>query len=434
MNITFLNGTTEQHDAVREALGDLLHLDTDTVFSFPWDIDFVPNPVSDPAVHHAFAVTELIPAHPVTHFRDDFPRFSPVDTYGSPASARQAVIHELGHAAEANLATDVQEMVAALFGATQATLYPTDRAWEDRPGEGMAETFKDAFLPQALRATPNSTNVKIPIPKYAELRRLFRSGTSLPAGFAPIFDRFDTNTLANYEWTNGSFFESSYVAWTPNEIDTLAAISFVTDLIHANTYIDGPRGFKWKTGPAGSGGTISPPELYVKHTGWLIPPHFNAVYLGINPFSAPQVWASNGSGGVLGGVTIIGSLSMSFNPNTEYWFRADMEGNDLTAAIYGADPDGGAVPLRSLTATLSGAAAAAYGDGVSGRPGIGLGFGAHGSPAVNSVASFDDFIIGATAQAGGTTPQPPVPAGSTSPGEARRGTRVRRRHLTGREV
>lgn len=219
MQITFTNGTPEQHQVVREALGDLLHLDTDAAFPFAWEISFIPNPVADEHVHHPFAVTVLNGSVPTTKFRDDFPRFEPTNTWGSPGFARETVIHELGHAAEVNLATDVQEKVAQLFGVAQADLYPTEKAWQDRPGEGMAETFKDAFLPQHLREFANRTNVKLPIPKYPEFRHLFRSGSG-GGGGDDVFLRntpnsdFSLGPPSSYDGVEG--LASPLIAFYPN--------------------------------------------------------------------------------------------------------------------------------------------------------------------------------------------------------------------------
>lgn len=177
MDITFINGTAEQQAAVTQALGFLLHLDLDR-YQFAMVYEFSANPSGDPVVHHPLALTTSEPGSATTNIRDDFPDYVGLNDL---RWAYETVVHELGHAILHQLPATVQEQLAALFGTTPETWEPAI-TWEDRPEEGIAETFKDAFLPQAHRVNANRTTQRIPISKYAEFRRLFRRGAARADG------------------------------------------------------------------------------------------------------------------------------------------------------------------------------------------------------------------------------------------------------------
>lgn len=179
VEVAFTNGSADQRRVVNDSLGLLLHLDLDR-FDFTLTIDFRPNPVSDPNTHHPFAVTESFPDHEETHFRDDFPRFREGGDYGTERFAQETVIHEVGHAILHQLPAAQEAAIVGMFGTTPAEMNPIDRRWEDRPEEGIVETFKDAFLPQGQREFANRTSQKLPIHDYPQFRRRWRDASVVP--------------------------------------------------------------------------------------------------------------------------------------------------------------------------------------------------------------------------------------------------------------
>lgn len=183
MNVTFINGSAYQQEVVLRALGSLLHLDLDR-FTFDAEIEFVANP--DPNIHNEFATTEGPPI--LIQLREDFPHFAPQALWGDIRFANETVIHELGHALLRVLETSVLASILELFDATIEDYDSDDeRAWENRVREGIAETFKDAFLPNSLRLHANRTNVKLPITKYPDFRAIFRSGLAGGGRFCYLY-------------------------------------------------------------------------------------------------------------------------------------------------------------------------------------------------------------------------------------------------------
>lgn len=244
MNVNFLNGSDRQHEVVRAALRKLLHLDLDR-FGFSINVSFVPNPVSDPHVHHPFAVTT--PGFPVDmKFRDDFPHFqvggSQLDRatqrdYSSERFAIETVIHELGHAILHQLPSVLESEVTDLFHTTPAEMNPTNRRWEDRPEEGIAETFKDAFLPRGQREFSNRTNVTIPIRKYPRFRAIYRE--SAATGGEAFLEDFDSGSFVN-----------------PHDEGFIHIVNLLTDASQP----DGWR-ISWLTGDQFGGASYPPPSL-----------------------------------------------------------------------------------------------------------------------------------------------------------------------------
>lgn len=168
MDISFLNGTPEQQQPITSAVGRLMNLSLDDI-EFVWEIEFVDDP--SVGLHNEFAYTDGASSR----FRNDAPSFqSPYD--GSPFYEETA-IHELGHALLSMMASESLEAITALFGTTPFDWSP-DVAWEDKPLEGIVETFKDAFFPRRFRRYANRTNHHISISKYPEFRRLWREGMS----------------------------------------------------------------------------------------------------------------------------------------------------------------------------------------------------------------------------------------------------------------
>ena len=200
MNVTFTGGTDRERDLVRQALNGLLNFDLDL-----WNIAVEFEWVADPAAqgHNDLAATTTDGGGTaVITVRND------LDVYkGYPPSFYiETIAHELGHLLMRHLPDASKEAVAAMFGITAADIDNYDDAppWEDRPVEGIAETFKDAFLPRRLRLFANRTNRAIPIHKYGAFRRIFREAEAVLPGFAGT-DMFDP--LDDYDpslWAAGS--------------------------------------------------------------------------------------------------------------------------------------------------------------------------------------------------------------------------------------
>lgn len=191
MELTFANGTSEQQSLWREALHHLLHLPFDAI-AVDLTVTFV-DPSEVGSGHTDFAVTTYTYGSEIatTVVRNDAPGFGPLRatmeaiavgegrTYSAEKHYADTAVHELGHALFASLPEASRQAIAELFGASsadEAVINPKDRPWQDRVAEGIAETFKEAFLPSRFRMFPNRTNHRIPYKDYPEFRRLFREG------------------------------------------------------------------------------------------------------------------------------------------------------------------------------------------------------------------------------------------------------------------
>jgi hypothetical protein len=199
MNLNFTNGTTRQQSQWRQALHRLINLPFDKI-PVSVEVTFV-----DPAEligkgHTDLAQTEWTydSAHSSTRVRSDAPGFGTADasllalaasmglSYNADTHYNETAAHEAGHAIFAALPQEVRIAIAELFGALSdgmAELFPDGVSWQDRIGEGIADTFKEAFLPRHARVFPNRTNRKIPYSEFPEFRRLFREGIEqIPTG------------------------------------------------------------------------------------------------------------------------------------------------------------------------------------------------------------------------------------------------------------
>lgn len=171
MNVAFTGGTDRERDLVRTAMNSLLNLDLG-LNSLDVEFQWVDDPSA--AGHNDLAATSYGTTGGVIQLRKN------LDTYkGYPASFYiETVAHEIGHLLTHFLAPSAQAKVAALFQTTVDGIlaWEPGTPWEDRTIEGVAETFKDAFLPRRLRYFANRTNVKLSISKYDQFRRIFREG------------------------------------------------------------------------------------------------------------------------------------------------------------------------------------------------------------------------------------------------------------------
>jgi hypothetical protein len=174
MDLTFVNGNDLQKSACQNVAHNLLNLPFDAI---PLDltIEFVDNP--DPAQHNEFAATEW--GYGSTQATIKIASIAP--NWGGPyrgmAFLQEVFAHELGHAFYAALPRASRVVIAEMFGAASDDLdelQPSGTEWRNRIIEGIAETFKDAFLPARYRRFTNRTNKRISISRYPEFRVIFR--------------------------------------------------------------------------------------------------------------------------------------------------------------------------------------------------------------------------------------------------------------------
>jgi len=156
-----------------------MKLDAD-IWPIQVDVYFADDP--DPTQPDEFAVTNTISAlHFELRFRNDAPHF-----HNGPAAAhfdiakfyRETVCHELGHVFSFAMNDEAQAILAKLFNTTVDGEFPPDKVWADRPGEAIAETFKDAFLPQSKREYSNRTNIHLNYPFFPLFRALYRNAVT----------------------------------------------------------------------------------------------------------------------------------------------------------------------------------------------------------------------------------------------------------------
>lgn len=189
MDLTFVNGTGEQKQLFREALAELLHFPTEFIGLAEWTVEFVADP-DEGKTHTEFAVTKYTGYNSgvaLTRMRTDAPHFP--EPWGGINFYKECVIHEFAHAVYSNLPPGTRIQIAELFGAgtdNPEVIFNPDKLWQDRVGEGIAETFKDAFLPQRYRRYSNRTNRKISLRLYPLFRALFR-GLTGAGGFNYVY-------------------------------------------------------------------------------------------------------------------------------------------------------------------------------------------------------------------------------------------------------
>jgi len=179
LQIYFLGpNTSEQAQGFIEAV-QALSLDTD-IWPLTVDVYFADDP--DPTQPDEFAVTSQVDTdHFELRFRNDAPHF-----HNGPAAAhfdipkfyRETVAHELGHVFSFALNEEGQNLIARLFNTTVDEEFPPEKPWQDRPGEAIAETFKDAFLPQAEREYSNRTHIQLNYPFFPLFRAIYRNAVT----------------------------------------------------------------------------------------------------------------------------------------------------------------------------------------------------------------------------------------------------------------
>lgn len=190
MEYEFTNGTVRQKAMWAEAVGHLLHLPSSAI-----DLKvMVTFQASIPGGHTDLAATTWTygSTEATTLIRSDALSFgsskaeleAEAASLGLPYSIEkfylESAVHELGHALYASLPEANRIAIAQMFGAKSDSiteLEPTGSKWQNRIMEGIAETFKEAFLSRRYRVFPNRTKRKIPYNQYPVFRSLFRVGT-----------------------------------------------------------------------------------------------------------------------------------------------------------------------------------------------------------------------------------------------------------------
>lgn len=202
MELTFTNGTSLQQSACRTVAHNLLNLPFDSI-PLELTVEFTPDPLE--STHNEFAATawQYGSLEAETRIASVAPNWKP--PWRGVRFLQETFAHELGHALFASLPEARRIAIAQMFGADSDSLEelsPAGSAWEDRISEGIAETFKDAFLPQRYRRYTNRTNHRISISRYPEFRALWREavpessiGPPLGVGETPVSE-YDEDLFA----------------------------------------------------------------------------------------------------------------------------------------------------------------------------------------------------------------------------------------------
>lgn len=212
MNYDFANGTARQDELWAEAAHHLLNMPFDSI-GLDVAVEFVDPDEVVAKGHTDLAITTFTygSTSATTIVRDDAPDFGSqrpaleagAAAWGLPYDPvkfyMETAIHELGHAAFAALSQQNRLAVVRLFGVNTddlAVLAPEGAAWEDRIIEGIAETYKEAFLPGRFRLFPNRTRRRLPYGLYPMFRAIFRRGGGVGATGGP----FDYVYGGDYPW------------------------------------------------------------------------------------------------------------------------------------------------------------------------------------------------------------------------------------------
>lgn len=190
MIFNFVNGTAIQKALWEEAIGLLLNLPGEAL-PLTASIEFVPSLSGANATSFAETIWAYDSATGMMRIRNDAPGFGDLDAsliaeaagmglhYDATVHFHETAAHETGHAVFAAISHGRRLEIAGLFGVDTddpAVLQPSGKEWQDRIGEGIAETFKEAFLPSRYRVFPNRTNHKISYSEYPRFRRIIREG------------------------------------------------------------------------------------------------------------------------------------------------------------------------------------------------------------------------------------------------------------------
>jgi hypothetical protein len=194
MKYNFTNGTDTQKEQWRQAAHRLLHLPFDEL-PLSIEVTFVPSSSLNKQTTLAETNWSYGSSFSTTEVRNDAPTFGSLASLKAEAAAlgltwstekfyAETSVHELGHAAYAALPEDARIAIAKMFGAKSDDIeeLSAPSKWQNRIIEGIAETFKEAFLPARHRVFPNRTNKKIAYSRFPEFRKLFRSYETMDGG------------------------------------------------------------------------------------------------------------------------------------------------------------------------------------------------------------------------------------------------------------
>lgn len=191
MRLSFTNGDTEQQSGWQRAVEQLLNV-SPSKLPVAVTVSFVDRiNISGHGIDLAATTWSYGSATSITKVRNDAPDFASArDSLLAEAAGlglpfnpakfyTETAVHELGHSVFAALPHASRVAIAALFGAqtdSLSVLAPSGAEWADKIIEGIAETFKEAFLARANRAFPNRTNRRIPYRDFPRFRELIRQG------------------------------------------------------------------------------------------------------------------------------------------------------------------------------------------------------------------------------------------------------------------
>lgn len=223
MDLTFINATVLQEQACRTVAHNLLNLPFESI-ALELTVEFIPDP--DPAKHNEFAITEYTydSTTAITKIAERAPNWP--EPWTGVKFLQETFAHELGHALYAALPKARRVAIAQMFGADsddELELQPPGSDWEDRYIEGIAETFKDAFLPRLYRRYANRTHHAIDYKDFPAFRSLWRQaaqevGLTLPPGniAVPTYTAQDLFTQGHPHLTEseGELFTGSYLPGT----------------------------------------------------------------------------------------------------------------------------------------------------------------------------------------------------------------------------
>lgn len=248
MNLSFANGTKRQQTQWRQTLHRLLNLPFEDI-PLTVTVSFVDPNELEHGESFALAATKWSygSAEAVTQVRNDAPGYANADaslkalaaslglTYNADLHYNETAVHETAHALYAALPEEFRVAIAKLFGASSdstSELFPSGAAWEDKPGEAIADTFKEAFLPRRFRVFGNRTNIKLSYSEFPRFRRLFREGVeniAIPGGGPTIAEQMaELPLIDNLErgpsWSaaqptppEGAEIELPWEQWAPAE-------------------------------------------------------------------------------------------------------------------------------------------------------------------------------------------------------------------------
>lgn len=371
-----------------------LTLDTD-VWPITVELEFSEDP--DPGQPDEFAITTQLAAdHFMLSFRNDAPHFQ-----NGPSAAhydivrfyQETVAHELGHVFSFAFNETGRRLLSQLFnvGTADEDWFPANRPWQDRPGEAIAETFKDAFLPMEFREYDNRTNIHLHYSYMGFFRAIFRNvvtddllrrteammnvppGTLGSVPFDPpigigseaevFYDTFDGGTL-DPVWSGVATLDGSGNLEDYGEIfqgsDYGDGTYFSSFFMGDRTVINQARWPWMALRCKGQEDTENPPNMKSYIEAGVYTDRFGDFdqYLQIKTVEDyAETWSVQTD--LFTGVD-----------GEERYILFTIDGNSLRVDLYDGDPEVDGTLLETLSATLEGDLVAKFGEGVTGAAGI----------------------------------------------------------------